>query len=84
MRTSILAPLFCLAASSLAQGPPEGVAPDAAAPEGCKTTVEGAFMIGTLENPTLRRRETAQEVCSSNTTPTKDGKRKTTGYLSGI
>jgi hypothetical protein len=65
MRTSILAPLFCLAATSLAQGPPEGVAPDAAAPEGCKTTVEGKFMIGTLDNPTLRRRETAQEVCLS-------------------
>jgi hypothetical protein len=65
MRTSFLAPFFCLAASSLAQGPPEGVAPDAGAPEGCQTTVEGKFMIGTLENPTLRRRETAQEVCSS-------------------
>ncbi|KAF1834711.1 hypothetical protein BDW02DRAFT_639155 [Decorospora gaudefroyi] len=61
MRTStFLAPLF-LAATSLAQGPPEGVEPKASAPEGCKRTVDGTFVLGTLENPSLRRRETAQE-----------------------
>lgn len=65
MRTStIFAPLF-LAATGLAQAVEEGIAPDASAPEGCKTTVETPFRIGTLENPSLRRRETAQEVCSS-------------------
>ncbi|KAI4636961.1 hypothetical protein J4E93_010751 [Alternaria ventricosa] len=61
MRTStIFAPLF-LAATGLAQAVEEGIAPDASAPEGCKTTVETPFRIGTLENPSLRRRETAQE-----------------------
>lgn len=61
MRTStIFAPLF-LAATGLAQAVEEGIAPDASAPEGCKTTVETPFRIGTLENPTLNRRETAQE-----------------------
>jgi hypothetical protein len=63
MRTStIFAPLF-LAATGLAQAVEEGIAPDASAPEGCQTTVETPFRIGTLENPTLNRRETAQEVC---------------------
>jgi hypothetical protein len=64
MRTStIFAPLF-LAATTLAQAVEEGIAPDAPAPEGCQTTVDTPFRIGTLENPTLKRRETAQEVCA--------------------
>jgi hypothetical protein len=68
MRTSqFLAPLF-FAATSIAQAVEEGVAPDAAVPEGCRTTVEGKFTIGTLENPALNRRETAQEVCNTNKT----------------
>lgn len=62
MRTStIFAPLF-FAATTLAQAVEEGIAPDASAPEGCQTTVDTPFRIGTLENPTLSRRETAQEV----------------------
>jgi hypothetical protein len=70
MRTSqFLAPLF-FAATSVAQAVEEGIAPDAAVPEGCRTTVEGKFTIGTLENPALNRRETAQEVCNTNNTNT--------------
>lgn len=62
MRAStIIAPLF-FAATSLAQAVEEGIAPDAPAPEGCLTTVETPFRIGTLENPDLSKRETAQEV----------------------
>ncbi|CAN9290915.1 unnamed protein product [Alternaria alternata] len=61
MRAStIIAPLF-FAATSLAQAVEEGIAPDAPAPEGCLTTVETPFRIGTLENPDLSKRETAQE-----------------------
>jgi len=62
MRAStIIAPLF-FASTSLAQAVEEGIAPDAPAPEGCLTTVETPFRIGTLENPDLSKRETAQEV----------------------
>ncbi|KAI2484539.1 hypothetical protein Ptr902_03479 [Pyrenophora tritici-repentis] len=61
MRTSTLfAPLF-LAATTLSQAVPEGISPDSPAPEGCKTTIETPFRIGTLENPSLDKRETAQE-----------------------
>jgi hypothetical protein len=69
MRASIvLAPLF-LAASTLAQGVEEGIAPASGPPAGCKSTVEGTFEIGTLENPSLKgKRETAQEVRYSSTT----------------
>lgn len=56
--TTLLAPLF-FAATTLAQGVAEGIAPDSSAPEGCKTTVSGKFMIGTLENPSLNKRESA-------------------------
>ncbi|CAA9959449.1 hypothetical protein CFE70_002883 [Pyrenophora teres f. teres 0-1] len=61
MRTStIFAPLF-LAATTLSQAVPEGISPDSDAPSGCKTTVETPFRIGTLENPTLKKRESGQE-----------------------
>ncbi|EUC47299.1 hypothetical protein COCMIDRAFT_35151 [Bipolaris oryzae ATCC 44560] len=61
MRASALfAPLF-LAATALGQAVEEGIAPDAAIPAGCKTTVDTPFKIGTLENPSLRKRETAQQ-----------------------
>ncbi|KAH9877956.1 hypothetical protein J1614_003173 [Plenodomus biglobosus] len=55
-----LAPLL-FAATSLAQAVEEGIAPSSPPPDGCETTVDGSFMIGTLENPSLRKRETAQE-----------------------
>ncbi|KAF2851403.1 hypothetical protein T440DRAFT_63054 [Plenodomus tracheiphilus IPT5] len=55
-----LAPLL-FAATSVAQAVEEGIAPSSGPPSGCETTVEGKFMIGTLENPTLRKRETAQQ-----------------------
>ncbi|RMZ71362.1 covalently-linked cell wall [Pyrenophora seminiperda CCB06] len=58
--STIFAPLF-LAATTLAQAVPEGIAPSSDAPSGCKTTVQTKFRIGTLENPTLSKRETAQE-----------------------
>lgn len=68
MRTSTLfAPIF-LAATALSQAVEEGIAPDAATPEGCKTTVDTPFRIGTLENPSLKR-ETAQEVRLPSTHP---------------
>ncbi|KAL6709170.1 DRAP deaminase [Coniothyrium glycines] len=59
--SSFVAPLF-LAATTLAQAVEEGIAPASSPPSGCKTTVDGTFEIGTLENPTLKsKRETAQE-----------------------
>ncbi|KAF1940057.1 hypothetical protein EJ02DRAFT_239836 [Clathrospora elynae] len=64
MRAShFLAPLF-LAATSLAQAVEEGIAPDSPAPEGCETTTDGSFMIGTLDHPSLGRRETAEEAAN--------------------
>ncbi|USP81820.1 hypothetical protein yc1106_09094 [Curvularia clavata] len=73
MRTSTLfAPIF-LAATALGQAVEEGIAPDAATPEGCKTTVDTPFRIGTLENPSLKR-ETAQEASDGDLLCTlKDG-----------
>ncbi|KAH7371035.1 hypothetical protein BKA66DRAFT_192558 [Pyrenochaeta sp. MPI-SDFR-AT-0127] len=59
--SSFVAPLF-FAATSLAQAVEEGIAPSSGPPDGCQTTVDGTFEIGTLENPTLKhKRETAQE-----------------------
>lgn len=61
--SSFLAPLV-VAATTLAQAVEEGIAPSAGPPDGCQTTVDGTFEIGTLENPTLKhKRETAEEVC---------------------
>lgn len=60
--SSLLAPLF-FAATALTQAVEEGIEPASSAPEGCRRTIEGAFEIGTLENPALKKRETAQEVC---------------------
>ena len=63
MRASALfAPLF-LAATALGQAVEEGIAPDATIPDGCEATVDTPFKIGTLENPSLKKRETAQQVC---------------------
>lgn len=60
--SSFVAPFFFIA-SSLAQAVEEGVAPDVAAPEGCKTTVKGNFTIGVQNFFAPReKRETAQEV----------------------
>lgn len=63
MRTStLLAPLL-YAASSLAQGVAEGIAPSASAPAGCSENVKGNFTIG-VENfyAPKSKRESAQEV----------------------
>ncbi|EMD64987.1 hypothetical protein GGP41_003639 [Bipolaris sorokiniana] len=61
MRASALfAPLF-LAATALGQAVEEGIAPDATIPDGCEATVDTPFKIGTLENPSLKKRETAQQ-----------------------
>ncbi|KAF1847062.1 uncharacterized protein K460DRAFT_363170 [Cucurbitaria berberidis CBS 394.84] len=62
MRSSgFLAPLF-LAASSLAQGVQEGIAPSSGPPEGCETTAQGNFTIGTLKIGSHHaKRETAQQ-----------------------
>jgi hypothetical protein len=64
MRTSeILAPLF-FAATALAQGPPEGIAPSTAPPSGCQPNASGNFTIGTLKvGHSNSKRETAREVC---------------------
>ncbi|KAI8931927.1 hypothetical protein NX059_010828 [Plenodomus lindquistii] len=68
-----LAPLL-FAATSVAQAVEEGIAPSSGPPDGCETTVEGSFMIGTLENPSLRKRETAQEAADGDLLCTlKDG-----------
>lgn len=59
--SSFIAPLF-FAATSLAQGVEEGIAPSSSAPDGCDTTVDGNFTIGTLKIASQTKRETAQEV----------------------
>lgn len=62
MRAStFLAPLF-FAATSLAQGVDEGIAPSSGPPDGCESTVEGNFTIGTLKIEHHSKRETAQQV----------------------
>jgi hypothetical protein len=63
MRSSdVLAPLF-FAASTLAQGPPEGIAPSSQPPSGCEPNSNGNFTIGTLKLPHgNQKRETAVEV----------------------
>ncbi|KAF2825698.1 hypothetical protein CC86DRAFT_406970 [Ophiobolus disseminans] len=53
------APLF-LAASTLAQGPPEGIAPSSAPPSGCELNASGNFTIGTLKVG-HKKRESAME-----------------------
>ncbi|CAO2655291.1 Nn.00g103550.m01.CDS01 [Neocucurbitaria sp. VM-36] len=58
--SSFLAPLF-FAATSLAQGVEEGIAPSESAPDGCETTAQGNFTIGTLKIESKAKRETAQE-----------------------
>lgn len=63
MRPSALFAPFFLAATALGQAVEEGIAPNSPPPEGCETTVDTPFMIGTLENPSLNKRETAQQVC---------------------
>lgn len=63
MRTSALLTTLFLAATTLAQAVEEGIAPGAHIPMGCRTSIDGPFRIGTLENPALRKRESAQEVC---------------------
>ncbi|EUC27985.1 hypothetical protein COCCADRAFT_110326 [Bipolaris zeicola 26-R-13] len=61
MRASALFAPILLAATALGQAVEEGIAPDSPAPNGCETTVDTPFKIGTLENPSLRKRETAQQ-----------------------
>lgn len=56
----------------MAQAVEEGIAPDAAIPKGCETTVATPFRIGTLENPSLKRRESAQEVRTAQRIPIHD------------
>jgi len=63
MRSSdILAPLFFVA-STLAQGPPEGIAPSSQPPAGCEPNSNGNFTIGTLKlaNSKVQKRESAVE-----------------------
>lgn len=71
MRSSdILAPLF-FAASTLAQGPPEGIAPSSQPPAGCEPNSNGNFTIGTLKlaNSKVQKRESAVEVSPFFTSP---------------
>ncbi|EAT82470.2 hypothetical protein HBI56_088860 [Parastagonospora nodorum] len=62
MRTStILAPLF-LAATSIAQGVEEGIAPSQGPPSGCEPNANGNFTIGTLKvHHATEKRESASE-----------------------
>jgi len=70
---NLLAPLL-FAAASVAQAVDEGIEPPSGPPSGCETTVKGSFSIGTLDNPSLRRRETAQEAADGGLLCTlKDG-----------
>jgi hypothetical protein len=70
MRTStILAPLF-LAATSIAQGVEEGIAPSQGPPSGCEPNANGNFTIGTLKvHHATEKRESASEVRHDNTRP---------------
>jgi hypothetical protein len=60
--TSVLAALSFAAAVS-AQAVEIGIEPDEPAPEGCETTSKSNFTIGYQSLSTMRRRETALEVC---------------------
>jgi hypothetical protein len=68
MRTStILAPLF-LAATSIAQGVEEGIAPSQGPPPDCEPNANGNFTIGTLKvHHASKKRESAVEVRHHNT-----------------
>jgi hypothetical protein len=59
--TSLLAPLF-FAATGLAQGVEEGIAPSSPAPSGCEMNAIGNFTIGTLKVGHHSKRESAAEV----------------------
>jgi hypothetical protein len=63
--TSLFAPLL-FAATTLAQGVEEGIAPSAPAPSGCEENAEGNFTIGTLKVG-HHKRESAVEVRHDNT-----------------
>ncbi|KAF1948687.1 hypothetical protein CC80DRAFT_556114 [Byssothecium circinans] len=61
--TSFLAALSVVA-TAFAQGPPEGIAPDAKAPEGCESTSKNNFTIGYTLLSSMKR-ETAVEAKNS-------------------